>query len=68
VVVPDANGNFRSAFYGLSAERHRLIFGEECDCAHHVECDEREGCKGLESEIEFAPDPSIDGAWFEPEF
>lgn len=66
--MPDSQGNFRSAFYSLSFERHRLIFGkEECDCEHYTDCDERDGCKELEPEIEFAPDPSIDGAYFVPD-
>lgn len=69
--MPDANGNFKSAFYRLSVERYELIFGkaeEKCDCEHYTDCDEREGCQELEPEIEFAPDPSIDGSYFEPDF
>lgn len=70
--MPDANGRFRSAFFTLSVERWAAIFGqppvpEDCDCEHYSECDESEGCVELEPEIEFAPDPSIDGAYFIPE-
>ena len=67
--MPDSNGQFKSAFYHLTVERHTAIFGkaDECDCEHYTDCDESENCKELEPEIEFAPDPSIDGAWFQAE-
>lgn len=67
--MPDANDRILPTFYSLSAERHAAIFcQDECDCEHYTDCDESENCKELEPEIEFAPDPSIDGSYFTPDF
>lgn len=44
--MPTADGRFRSAFYSLSDEEYARIFGDECDCAHPLDCQNRDlGCK-----------------------
>lgn len=57
--MPDAHNNFKSAFYGLTEERHRAIFGPDDE----PELDTEEP----EWEIVWDPDPSLDGATFIPE-
>lgn len=57
--MPDAQGHFRSAFYGLTAARHAEIFGPD----EESELDTEEP----EFEITWTPEWDLDGATFIPE-
>lgn len=57
--MPDAQGHFRSAFYGLTAARHAEIFGPD----EEPELDTEEP----EFEITWTPEWDLDGATFIPE-
>lgn len=56
--MPDANDNFKAAFYNLSPERYAKIFGDPWD-PDPVEIDP--------PEMVWEPPPELDGAHFTPE-